>query len=157
MSDAPKASGLRRATGGFEPAFTRIFYALSETERQRQGASALSASAKVLASVSAPLDRGAQATPLREDTYFSVAGDDDFDLASSVAREPDKPDDADAIAKELGVLSQMGPAELRRRRRKFMWENHPDRSPAQARDVANRRVAIANMLFDRAERGAAKG
>ena len=32
-----------------------------------------------------------------------------------------------------------------------MWVNHPDRRPDAPRELANRRVAIANMLLDRAE------
>ncbi len=32
-----------------------------------------------------------------------------------------------------------------------MWANHPDRRPDAPRELANRRVAIANMLLDRAE------
>jgi hypothetical protein len=31
-----------------------------------------------------------------------------------------------------------------------MWENHPDRNPELPASLANRRVAIANMLVDRA-------
>ena len=29
-----------------------------------------------------------------------------------------------------------------------MWENHPDRRADLDRDLANRRVALANMLLD---------
>jgi hypothetical protein len=32
-----------------------------------------------------------------------------------------------------------------------MWNNHPDRRPDVPRELANRRVAIANMLVDRAQ------
>ena len=32
-----------------------------------------------------------------------------------------------------------------------MWANHPDRRPDAPHDLVNRRVAIANMLLDRAK------
>jgi len=67
--------------------------------------------------------------------------------------EPAAPltDDPDAIAAELGLSDTPTLAELNRVRRRFMWANHPDRRPDAPRDLANRRVAIANMLLDRAE------
>jgi len=61
------------------------------------------------------------------------------------------PSDApDAIASELGLSGIADPAILRRLRRRFLWANHPDRRPDLPGDLANRRVAIANMLIDRA-------
>jgi len=67
--------------------------------------------------------------------------------------EPAAPltDDPDAIAAELGLSRATTLAELHRARRRFMWANHPDRRPDAPRELANRRVAIANMLIDRAE------
>ena len=67
--------------------------------------------------------------------------------------EPAAPltDDPDAIAAELGLSGAPTLADLKRVRRRFMWANHPDRRPDAPRDLANRRVAIANMLLDRAE------
>jgi len=67
--------------------------------------------------------------------------------------EPTPPmtDDPEAIAAELRLSDATTLAELRRVRRRFMWANHPDRRPNASRDLANRRVAIANMLIDRAE------
>ena len=67
--------------------------------------------------------------------------------------EPDLPmtDDPDAIAAELGLSAGTTLAELSIMRRRFMWANHPDRRRDVPRELANRRVAIANMLFDRAE------
>ena len=60
-------------------------------------------------------------------------------------------DDPDAIAAELGLSEAPTLADLSRARRRFMWANHPDRRPDAPRELANRRVAIANMLLDRAE------
>jgi len=65
-------------------------------------------------------------------------------------------DDPDAIAAELGLNGAATLAELQRARRRFMWMNHPDRRPDAPRELANRRVAIANMLLDRAEAALAK-
>jgi hypothetical protein len=67
--------------------------------------------------------------------------------------EPAAPltDDPDAIAAELGLSGAPTLADLSRVRRRFMWANHPDRRPDAPRELANRRVAIANMLLDRAE------
>ena len=67
--------------------------------------------------------------------------------------EPAAPlsDDPDAIAAELGLSGAPTLADLNRARRRFMWANHPDRRPDAPRELANRRVAIANMLIDRAE------
>jgi hypothetical protein len=67
--------------------------------------------------------------------------------------EPAAPwtDDPDAIAAELGLSAAPTLAELSRVRRRFMFANHPDRRRDAPRELANRRVAIANMLLDRAE------
>jgi hypothetical protein len=59
-------------------------------------------------------------------------------------------DDPDSIAAELGLTGALTHDELNRARRRFMWNNHPDRRPDAPRELANRRVAIANMLVDRA-------
>jgi hypothetical protein len=75
-----------------------------------------------------------------------------FDSVAPPA-EPPPPltDDPDAIAVELGLSDSPTLADLSRVRRRFMWANHPDRRPDAPRELANRRVAIANMLIDRAE------
>ena len=57
---------------------------------------------------------------------------------------------AEDIAAELGLSGLNSLAELHRARRRFMWANHPDRRSDLDRDFANRRVALANMLLDRA-------
>jgi hypothetical protein len=75
-----------------------------------------------------------------------------FDSVAPPA-EPAAPltDDPDAIAAELGLSEKPTLADLSRARRRFMWANHPDRRPDAPHDLVNRRVAIANMLIDRAE------
>jgi hypothetical protein len=65
-------------------------------------------------------------------------------------------DNPDAIAAELSLSSALTLAQLSRVRRRFMWNNHPDRRPDVPRELANRRVAIANMLIDGAARALAK-
>jgi hypothetical protein len=73
------------------------------------------------------------------------------------AKTADAPsDDPDAIAAELGLSRALTLAQLSRLRRRFMWHNHPDGRPDVPRELANRRVAIANMLIDGAERALAK-
>ncbi len=72
--------------------------------------------------------------------------------ASSPPRITNAPsDNVDAIAAELGLTGALTHGELNRARRRFMWNNHPDRRPDVPRELANRRVAIANMLVDRAQ------
>jgi hypothetical protein len=63
---------------------------------------------------------------------------------------PPPSDDQDQISRELGLTSAATPDQLHRARRRFMWRNHPDRRSDIPADLANRRVAIANMLIDRA-------
>ena len=60
------------------------------------------------------------------------------------------------IATELGLSAALTLDQLTSRWRDFVWRNHPDRQPAAAREGANRRVAIANTLYDRARRDRAK-
>lgn len=56
------------------------------------------------------------------------------------------------IALELKLKTLSTPKDIARARRQFMWDNHPDRRRDLNCDVANRRVALANMLLDRAQR-----
>jgi hypothetical protein len=60
------------------------------------------------------------------------------------------------IAMELGLGAPLTLGQLTSRWRNFVWRNHPDRQPLEARERANARVAIANMLYDRARRELAK-
>jgi hypothetical protein len=59
-------------------------------------------------------------------------------------------DRPEAIALELGLDRLSSEEELNRARRRFMWRNHPDRRNHAQRGLADRRVAVANMLIDRA-------
>ena len=66
--------------------------------------------------------------------------------ASAPPRPSAEPED---IAGELRLCTLKTLAEVAQARRRFMWENHPDRRADLDRDLANRRVAVANMLLDR--------
>jgi hypothetical protein len=68
----------------------------------------------------------------------------------AVAETPKPSARPEAVAEELGLVGLKTPADLAKARRRFMWENHPDRRKDLDRELANRRVAIANMLLDRA-------
>jgi hypothetical protein len=78
-----------------------------------------------------------------------------LDWTGGSAREVE--DTPGEIAEELGLGATLTPDELVSRWRNFVWRNHPDRQPLNTRDRANARVAIANMLYDRARREFAKG
>jgi hypothetical protein len=70
---------------------------------------------------------------------------------------PFRPADTPAeIAAELGLAGPLTPDQLASRWRNFVWRNHPDRQPAHVRKRANDRVAIANILYDRARRELAR-
>ena len=70
---------------------------------------------------------------------------------------PERSGDPSAeIATELGLDAALTLDRLTSRWRDFVWRNHPDRQPADARAQANARVAIANTLYDRARRKLAK-
>jgi hypothetical protein len=53
------------------------------------------------------------------------------------------------IMSELGLHSSATEAEVVVLRREFALRNHPDRVPAELRDVATQRMMIANDLIDR--------
>jgi hypothetical protein len=93
-----------------------------------------------------------QGEPARAETPVEESAAPRFDSVAPPA-EPMAPltDDPDAIAAELGLSATPTLAELSIVRRRFMWANHPDRRRDAPRELANRRVAIANMLLDRAE------
>jgi hypothetical protein len=58
--------------------------------------------------------------------------------------------DREAIAGELGLTPALGARDLERIRREFALANHPDRAAPAARDLATRRMTIANTLIDQA-------
>ena len=65
-------------------------------------------------------------------------------------------DPSPEIAAELGLGAALTLGQLTSRWRDFVWRNHPDRQPVDARERANARMAIANTLYDRARRELAK-
>ena len=86
-----------------------------------------------------------------------------WDRAAAWAPEPDpgeppKPPpshEVEAIARELDLDSASTRTQILRARRRFMWKYHPDRRPDMSAEAASRRVAVANMLVDRALEGLA--
>jgi len=54
------------------------------------------------------------------------------------------------VAAELNLTGAATAERLNQLRRDFMWRNHPDRRPDLSAQQSNARVAIANMLIDRA-------
>jgi hypothetical protein len=58
--------------------------------------------------------------------------------------------DPEAVARELSLAKAMTARELERIRRDFALANHPDRVVAAQRDLATRRMSLANMLIDQA-------
>jgi hypothetical protein len=65
---------------------------------------------------------------------------------------PTLPEDCepDALVRELGLAEDLTAREVERIRRSFALANHPDRMPADQRDLATRRMTVANMLIDKA-------
>jgi hypothetical protein len=60
--------------------------------------------------------------------------------------------DPQELATELGLRPGLKPAELRRIRRAFALDNHPDRLDVAHRELASRRMTLANSLIDEALR-----
>jgi hypothetical protein len=127
----------------------------------------------------APNDDGAGSTggPRVRGVSFARApgsgGKARFGLALDWTDEPERPpappsqpppresagrsgDTSIEIAAELGLGAPLTLGQLTCRWRDFVWRNHPDRQPPEARERANRRMAIANTLYDRARRQLAK-
>jgi hypothetical protein len=83
-----------------------------------------------------------QNTPSREipqKTRYDVGGNE----ASGILLDPQR------ILSELGLHSGATEAEIAILRREFALRNHPDRVPAELREVATQRMMIANDLMDR--------
>jgi hypothetical protein len=127
---------------------------LDEFERPMEEAGETSAAESLLigafATFAPPIDVGRQ----------GLAAADRWDQVLDWIGDPPEPPvrpaaalsvDPDTIAAELGLARAASRDDLKRARRRFMWENHPDRRPDAPSELANRRVAIANMLIDRAE------
>ena len=74
------------------------------------------------------------------------------DESAHAAPSPSLACDREAIAGELGLTPVLGARDLERIRREFALANHPDRAAPAARDLATRRMTIANTLIDQALR-----
>ena len=92
----------------------------------------------------------------------TTGGGSHWDAALAWIEERDEPaammelphqagESAEAIVDELGLSDNLTYDELNQVRRLYMWRNHPDRHSEAQRERATRRVAIANMLVDRAQ------
>jgi hypothetical protein len=81
---------------------------------------------------------------------WTPAADSSLRPAAPVVEAPKLSANPDTIAEELNLAQLKSAAEIAQARRRFMWDNHPDRHSDLDRDLANRRVAVANMLLDRA-------
>jgi hypothetical protein len=57
--------------------------------------------------------------------------------------------DPERILSELGLHGGASEADILSLRREFALRNHPDRVPPDLRDLATKRMMIANDLFDR--------
>jgi hypothetical protein len=58
--------------------------------------------------------------------------------------------DPETIARELGLTPALSARELERIRRDFALASHPDRALPWQRELATRRMSLANMLIDQA-------
>jgi hypothetical protein len=78
-----------------------------------------------------------------------------FEQGPPAEAEPVEPPstEPDAIAAELG-LADAGPADFGRLRRTFALKNHPDRVAPHMRQLALKRMQVANGLIDEAKRRA---
>ena len=72
-----------------------------------------------------------------------IAYSDESDGTHGASLDPHK------ILSELGLHSKATEAEIAMLRREFALRNHPDRVPADLRDIATQRMMIANDLMDR--------
>jgi hypothetical protein len=70
-------------------------------------------------------------------------GYDGAEVAREVSLDPGE------IFNELGLHPHASEADVAALRRQFALRNHPDRVPAELRDVATQRMMIANDLMDR--------
>jgi hypothetical protein len=83
-----------------------------------------------------------QSTPLDEHRRRTRYDEDHGDEGPAILL------DTQRILSELGLHSGATEAEIAILRREFALRNHPDRVPAELRDIATRRMMIANDLMD---------
>jgi hypothetical protein len=79
-------------------------------------------------------------TDVRRPHYVEEGGED---AGYGILLDPHR------VMSELGLRSGATEAEVAVLRREFALRNHPDRVPAELRDVATQRMMIANDLMDR--------
>lgn len=87
----------------------------------------------------------ARALPVQEGVNRDVrriAYSDESDGTHDVSLDPHR------ILSELGLHSKATEAEIAVLRREFALRNHPDRVPADLREIATQRMMIANDLMD---------
>ena len=87
----------------------------------------------------------ARALPVQEgvNRYVRrIAYSDESDGTHDVSLDPHR------ILSELGLHSKATEAEIAVLRREFALRNHPDRVPADLREIATQRMMIANDLMD---------
>jgi hypothetical protein len=118
----------------------------------REGSAAACSSANPLASTIFPTDdNGRQAAGGASHWQAALDWLEEQDGPTALVESPSTVDDsAEAVLAELGLAENLTEREFSRLRRLYMWRNHPDRHRESQRASATRRVAIANMLLDRA-------
>jgi hypothetical protein len=143
--ESPEAQ-FRRVLTDVRRAATRRAYEASE------GSTATCSSANPLASTIFPTDdNGRQAAGGASHWQAALDWLEEQEGPAALVESLSPADDsAEAILAELGLADNLTDRELSRLRRLFMWRNHPDRHRESQRASATRRVAIANMLLDRA-------
>ena len=72
------------------------------------------------------------------------------DDGAPAAMPPPPACDREAIAEELRLTPELAARDLERIRREFALGNHPDRVAPADRDLATRRMTLANTLIDQA-------
>ena len=144
MKAAPRA---RRRVSSFDGVLAEIENEDRDPERVARPL------AYPFAAVDPPGEAAGQATAAWDQAFawLDVAAESVQAAPSSPAPAAPFSDHPEVVAAELRLSEMTTLAEISAARRRFMWANHPDRRPDAPRDLANRRVAIANMLFDRAE------
>jgi hypothetical protein len=127
----------------FETLLTEFFKDAGETSEAPQPSHRFS-----ISSLEAAWDVAARtrAVPMQEGSNQDtrrIAYGDESDGTHGVSLDPHK------ILSELGLHSGATEAEIAMLRREFALRNHPDRVPAELREVATQRMMIANDLMDR--------
>jgi hypothetical protein len=121
-------------------------------EETHQVAAPTISSPNPLASAIFPVDDGQQQTTGGASHWQAALAwiEEQDEPAALVEAQVGADEGAEAILAELGLTECLTDEELTRLRRLYMWRNHPDRHRESQRASATRRVAIANMLVDRA-------